>query len=454
MSRGRIAFIDNEAELCAAAEDWLSVSGFEVVTWSDPLQAREALMPSAFDAVVVDLRMPGLTGDQLQRDLLARDPDLPVILMSAHADVTVAVEAMRNGAHDFLEKPYLPEHLVAVLDRAREWRQLRRDLARAQTPQTRQERVEQALLGRSPLISALRDRVLQLADARVDLLLSGPQGSGREATARLIHDLSRRARRPFVALDCRAIDRETMEAELFGYARGALPGRSGERSSRFEFAQGGTIYLTEIEFLAPDLQMRLFRTLQDRAVTRIGSQQPRSIDTRLIAATGTDLEAQMSAGHFRQDLYFRLSTARLRVPALAERREDLPQLFLQALTESAERLRRPLPEPQATRLETLKARDWPGNLAELRAEAERHVLGLGSEPLAPDPPPTAKAPDPTGETLAQSLAAYEARLIRQALDAHGGSALRAAAALGLPRRTLNEKIARLGLRRDALSAEG
>lgn len=465
MTKGAIAFIDDEPDLCAAAEDWLSTSGFEVKTWSDPLMARAEINCAELDAVVVDLRMPGLMGNLLMRDLRARDPDLPVILMSAHADVTQAVSAMRDGAHDFVEKPYLPEHLVAVLERALEWRRLRRDLARAHAPQSRQERISHELIGRSSVIAALRHGVLQLADAPVDLLLRGPHGAGREALARLIHDLSRRARRPFVALDCRAISKDDMEIELFGFERGALPGRSGERASRFEHANGGTIYLTEIEALAPDLQMRLFRTLQDRAVTRIGGHQARSVDIRLIVATSTDLEACMNAGHFRQDLYFRLAAAGLRAPALAERREDLPQLYLQALAQSAARLRRPLPEPGPAFLETLKTRDWPGNLSELQAEAERHVLGLlGDKPGHIDPPtspvttiasylnahnessqPSPFTP-PAGLNLAQKLASYEAHILRHALDAAGGSTAKAAEDMGIPRRTLNEKLSRLGLR--------
>ncbi len=441
MSRGRIAFVDDEPDLCAAAADWLESSGFGVTTWSDPLRAREEIDPARFDVVLTDLRMPDLPGDRLLAHLRERDPDLPVILMSAHADVPVAVAAMRDGAHHFIEKPYLAEYLVAVLDRAVEWRRLRHEAAQGSIPPGRQQLLEQRLPGKSAPIRALRAALLQLADVPVDLLLSGDPGTGCETAARAIHDLSRRARRQFVPLDCAAIPEAALEAELFGHERGALPQASGERASRFEFAQGGTIWLAEVHALSPALQARLYRVLQEGAVTRTGGQVARAVDVRLIASTPQDLRARMAAGQFRPDLYFRLASAGLVMPALAERPDDIPLLFSHYLAEAARRFRRPLPDPTPAELAALRQRDWPGNLAQLQALAERQVLGLRESERAPAPPPE---DDP--RPLAEQVAAFEAATIARALERSAGSSAAAAVLLGLPRRTLNEKIARHGLR--------
>ncbi|GGE16054.1 two-component system, NtrC family, C4-dicarboxylate transport response regulator DctD [Gemmobacter megaterium] len=442
-SRGQIAFVDDEPDLCAAAADWLESSGFAVATWSDPVRALAEIDPARCDVVLTDLRMPDLPGDRLMAGLRARDADLPVILMSAHADVPVAVAAMREGAHDFIEKPYMAEYLVAVLDRAVEWRRLRREIAQARAPQTRRDRVDQRLIGRSPAMAHLREAVLQLADVPVDLLLTGDAGTGRETLARLIHDISRRARRQFVALDCAAIPEGALEAELFGHERGALPGTSTERASRFEFATGGTIYLAGIQALSSGLQARLIRVLQDRAVVRLGGNAPRPVDVRLIASTTGDLAGQARQGGFRQDLYFRLSSAGLRVPSLAERPEDIAALYAQFLTEAAARFRRPAPEPGPAEMEVLRARAWPGNLPQLQAAAERHVLGLRDD-SGRGPMPSATPDDRL--PLPRRVAVFEAQVIAEALARCGGSSAAAAELLGVPRRTLNEKIARYGLR--------
>lgn len=443
MSRGRIAFVDDEPDLCAAAADWLDGSGFDVATWSDPLRARNEIDPARFDVVLTDLRMPELPGDRLLADLRARDPDLPVILMSAHADVPVAVAAMRDGAHHFIEKPYMAEYLVAILDRAVEWRRLRRDAAGRGAQPVRQHLLEQRLPGRSEPIRRLREALLQLADVPVDLLLTGADSTGCEIAARALHDLSRRARRQFVPLDCAAIPETALEAELFGHERGALAHASGERASRFEFAQGGTIWLAEVHALSPALQARLYRVLQEGAVTRLGGQTARPVDVRLIASSPQDLRARMTAGQFRADLYFRLASAGLVMPALAERPDDIPLLFSHYLAEAARRFRRPLPEPTPAELAALRSRDWPGNLAQLQAEAERHVLGLRNNVrLQPSPQPPGGAPRP----LAEQVASFEAATIARALEHCAGSSAAAALLLGVPRRTLNEKIARHGLR--------
>lgn len=433
--RGRIIFIDDEAGLCEAAGDWLGASGFAVRTFTDPVAALAGLDLPGCDCVVTDLRMPGLDGQQVLDALRLRDPDLPVVLLSGHADVPVAVAAMRTGAHDFLEKPYRAEHLVEVLDNAVALRRARRQ-ARAGGPALLSERLEARLPGSSAQVRHLRQRVRALADLPVDLMLSGEPGTGRLALARCLHDLGRRARKPFVALDAHALSGPGAEAELFGLDRGSAGGSGGgARTGRIEQASGGTLYIASVEVLPLALQARLMAVLRDGEVMRGGALTPRPVDLRLIAGTGPDAARAMAEGRLRADLFHHLSAAALTLPPLRQRREDLAELFAACLHEAARRLGLPAPELRAADLDRLVAHDWPGNLPELRAEAQRLVLAPEPAPL-PDPEPP----------LPERLAAIEAAMIASALTEAGGVASQAAERLGLPRRTLNEKIARYGLR--------
>lgn len=436
--RGTLAFIDDEPRLCDAAADWLRASGFEVATFTDAQAALAQIDPGALDVVVTDLRMPRVDGRGVLAQLRGADPDLPVILLSGHGDVPVAVEVMREGAYDFLEKPYVAEHLVAVLDRAVEARRMRRRLRAAEWSPLAAVRLEARLAGASATIETLREAVRQLADLPVDVLLRGEPGAGKEHLARALHDFGRRARRPFVVIDCTARPEAAFEAELFGHERGFVAGTTAVRIGKLEHASGGTVFLDGVEGLSLALQARLLRALQDRAIERIGSNAPRPVDLRVIAASHADLAARVAAGQFRADLYHRLSAADLTVPPLRARREDIAPLYGRFLREAAERLGRPVPAMLEADLRLLSMQDWPGNAAELRAAAERHALGLRL-PLA-----SASAPAPA--SLPERLARFEAACIEEALRHAGGRVAEAAEALGLPRRTLAEKIARHGLK--------
>lgn len=435
--RGTIAFIDDEPRLCEAAADWLRASGFQVATYTDPQAALDQLDPAQADCVVTDLRMPRLDGRGVLAQLRAADPDLPVVLLSGHGDVPVAVEVMREGAYDFLEKPYVAEHLVAVLDRAVEARRMRRQLRAPEWSIAAAARLEARLAGVSPAIEGFREAVRQLADLPVDVLLRGEPGVGKEHLARALHDFGRRARRPFVVIDCTPRPEAAFEAELFGHERGFVAGTTAVRIGKLEHANGGTVFLDGVEGLSPALQARLLRALQDRAIERIGSNAPRPVDLRVIAASHADLPALVAAGAFRADLYHRLSAVDLAVPPLRARREDIGLLYTRFLREAAERLGRPVPPLLDADLRLLALQDWPGNAAELRAAAERHLLGLrlvGAAPEAPAP------------SLPERVARYEADTIDEALRLAGGRVAEAAEALGVPRRTLAEKIAKYGLR--------
>lgn len=439
MSRGAILVVDDEAELRSSACEWLSLSGFSVVTAQGGAEALAWLDRQSFEAVVSDMRMPGLDGLGLLEAARLKRPLLPIILLTGHGDVALAVEALRAGAHDFLEKPYDADHLVAVLDRAVALGRLNEEVDRLRVAAGGD--LESRFVGSSPAAVALRGRVAPLCDLDVDVLINGETGTGKEVVARALHDLGRRRGRPFVALNCAAIPESVFESEVFGHDRGAFTGAAHTRQGKIEHADGGTVFLDEIETMPPALQAKLLRVIQERVVEPLGSNRQVPVDVRFIAATKTDLRGEGDAGRFRSDLYFRLATVEIAIPPLRRRRDDIALLFHHFCEDAARRHKFIVPTAPASLIARLEAHDWPGNVRELKAYAERFVLGL---PLAFGPPEEI-APEEDA-TLPERLAAFEARLIRKALDSNGGSAQAASVSLGIPLRTLNEKIVRHGLR--------
>lgn len=440
MTRGTIAFVDDEPRLCEAAAEWLGINGFSLRTFTDPQRALREIRTADCDCVVTDLRMPGMDGLQLLRHLRDADADLSIILLTGHGDVAAAVAAMREGAHDFIEKPYDADHLVAVLDRAVERRTLGRELRRLRA-RTATPALENRLVGSSPAIVALRRTLEQLAAIDVDVLLQGETGTGKEVAARALHDLSPRAKGAFVALNCAAIPEAMFESEIFGHARGAFTGAIAERIGRIPYADGGTVFLDEIESMPLALQAKLLRVIQERTVEPLGGNRSNSIDVRFVAATKADLKAASEAGDFRSDLYFRLATVEVSLPPLRDRPSDIPLLFSMFCEEAALRFGLPRPELGAEAMRELQMRPWSGNVRELKAAADRCVLRHQNKVVTE----TTSVVGDAG-TLPERLARFEADAIAQALHSAGGSTTKAAEALGLPRRTLAEKIARYGLR--------
>ena len=449
MSRGAILFVDDEKDLRDSAVEWLSLSGFEVLSSASATDAIAVLGGRRFDALVTDIRMPGMDGMALLDAARSDNPDLPVVLLTGHGDVALAVDAMRRGAHDFLEKPYDADHLVAVLDRAVEARRLRGELDRLRQAEGTAVDLEARMIGNASAIVRLRERLLQLSDIDVDVLIQGETGTGKEVAARALHDCGKRAGRPFVAINCAAVPETVFESELFGHERGAFTGAVARRTGRIAHANGGTVFLDEIESMPAALQAKLLRVIQERVVGPIGSNRELPVDVRFVAASKTPLAAAARDGSFRSDLYFRLATVTLELPPLDRRREDIPLLFAHFAAEAARKHGlAPRDIPQAV-LAGLGMGRWEGNVRELRGAAERFVLGLQVRPAV-----TGQA-DATGETnLSDAVSAFEAALIAEALEAVGGNVREASNRLGLPRRTLSEKIARYGLRGDESAAEG
>ncbi|MGV8917335.1 MAG: sigma-54-dependent transcriptional regulator [Pseudomonas sp.] len=434
-----VMVVDDEASIRDAVQQWLSLSGFEVQVHSRAEECLAAL-PQHFAGVILsDVRMPGIGGLALLDRLQALDPDLPVILLTGHGDVPMAVDAMRDGAYDFLEKPFSPESLMRTLRRALEKRQLVLENRRLHEQADAKARLDATLLGVSPSLQTLRRQVLDLSALPVNVVIRGETGSGKELIARCLHDFGPRAGKAFVALNCAAIPEQLFEAELFGHESGAFTGAQGKRIGKLEYADGGTLFLDEIESMPLAQQVKLLRVLQEQRLERLGSNQSINVDIRIIAATKPDLLDEARAGRFREDLAYRLNVAELRLPPLRERREDIPLLFNHFARAAAERLGRKAPVLSGAQLSQLLSHDWPGNVRELANAAERQVLGLGQTE------PTAVA---AGQSLAAQQEAFEAHCLRAALSRHKGDIKAVLQELQLPRRTLNEKMQRHGLQRE------
>ncbi|MGK9066230.1 sigma-54-dependent transcriptional regulator [Stutzerimonas chloritidismutans] len=438
---GQVIFIDDEAAIRQAVQQWLELSGYRVRTCAS---AKEALgiVDRSFPGVLIsDVRMPDLDGLGLLERLVALDSELPVIMVTGHGDVPMAVQALRQGAYDFIEKPFTPERLLDSVRRAQDKRRLVCENRQLREQVTLKGRIESMLLGVSRAMDNLRRQVLELAGTNVNVLIRGDTGSGKEQVARCLHEFSPRARHPFVALNCAAIPETIFESELFGHESGAFTGAQAKRIGRIEHADGGTLFLDEIESMPLAQQVKLLRVLQERTLERLGSNRSIEVDLRVISAAKPDLLEEVRAGRFREDLLYRLNVAELHIPPLRDRREDIPLLFDHFTTQAAQRHgREPVPA-SPSELAQLLSHDWPGNVRELINAAERHALGL-------TPPPAAQGAAATpGTSLADQMEAFEAQCLHSALQQHKGNISEVMAQLQLPRRTLNEKMQRHGLSR-------
>ncbi|GAA0785355.1 sigma-54-dependent Fis family transcriptional regulator [Roseibium denhamense] len=446
MTGQKILFVDDEEHLRFAAKQSLELEGLEVDCFADADGALQHVSRDFPGILVTDIRLPGTDGLSLMRKVLEIDPSFPVILVTGHGDVELAVSSMRDGAYDFVEKPFAPSRLVETVRRALDKRRLTLENRTLRRQVGARDNVEAVLHGRSAAMRALRDQVGSVAAADVDLLITGETGVGKEVASRAIHQASARGSMPFVHINCGALPANLVESELFGHEAGAFQGAMRTRIGRFEAARGGTVLLDEIDSLSPALQTKLLHALQNRIVTRLGSNEPVELDVRFIAATKKDLDAEVSAGRFRPDLLYRLNVVTITIPPLEARREDIPLLFGQLVAEAAGRFKRELPDVPGSVMAAIAGRDWPGNVRELRNAADRFVLGLG---LGSDLELLTG-----GElSLADRVSLHEKSLIAATLAAHGGSIKDTYEALRISRKALYEKMQKYDLSRKAFSEE-
>ncbi|ANP86567.1 sigma-54-dependent transcriptional regulator [Rhizobium leguminosarum] len=435
-----VALIDDDKDLRRATAQTLELAGFSVSAY-DGAKAALAELPADFAGpVVTDIRMPEIDGLQLFATLQGMDVDLPVILMTGHGDIPMAVQAIQDGAYDFIAKPFAADRLVQSVRRASEKRRLvleNRMLRKA--AEDAQENLP--LIGQTPVMENLRNILRHIADTDVDVLVAGETGSGKEVVAQLLHQWSHRRRGNFVALNCGALPETVIESELFGHEAGAFTGAQKRRTGRIEHASGGTLFLDEIESMPAATQVKMLRVLEMREITPLGTNEVRPVDLRVVAAAKIDLGDPSVRGDFREDLYYRLNVVTISIPPLRERRDDIPLLFSHFAARAAERFRRDVPPLSPDVRQYLASHPWPGNVRELSHYAERVVLGVEGGGTA------AVAPQPTDATLPERLERYEAEIIRDALSANDGDVRRTIEALGIPRKTFYDKLQRHGINR-------
>jgi len=431
--------IEDDPIVLLGCEQAMQLAGIEVITAPSAEAAQAVIEPGFLGVVVTDVRLPGMDGMQFLRMARGMDAELPVIMITGHGDVTLAVEAMRGGAYDFIEKPFSPAHLVDVVKRSLEKRALTIEVAALRRRLEHRDDIESRLIGRSPQMEKVRRLILDVADADVDVMVVGETGTGKEMVARCLHDLSRRRAQNYVALNCGGLPDSLLDSELFGHEPGAFTGAQKRRIGKIEHANGGTLFLDEVESMSFAMQVKLLRVLQERVIERLGSNQLIPVSCRFVAASKDDLKTLAAQQKFRSDLYYRLNVVTIELPPLRERREDLPMLYDHFVLQAAKRYGRPPPTVSPEQIRALMAHDWPGNIRELRNLAECHALGIGREGMMDATMPSA------GLSLTESVASYERTLITTELARHAGNIARTSEALGVARTTLHDKMRKYGL---------
>ncbi|WP_369600680.1 sigma-54 dependent transcriptional regulator [Hahella sp. SMD15-11] len=450
--QGEVIFIDDDAPIRKAVQQTLMLEGWSTRTFGQPQEALRQINRDWRGVVVTDLSMPDMDGMAVLEAVAQTDGEIPVILVTGHGDISVAVEAMRRGAYDFIEKPFTNERLVDTVRRALEKRNMALEIRALRQELRLQNAPGPRLLGNSPAIRRLRRTLHAILDMPADVLLHGETGTGKDLIARYLHEHSQRREHNFVAINCGAVPENLIESELFGHEAGAFTGADKVRIGKFEHANGGTLFLDEIESMPLALQVRLLRVLEERQVERLGSNRLIPLDIRVIAATKADLRQLADEGRFRADLYYRLNTVSVDIPPLRERPEDIPLLFEHFSVIASARFQREMVPLSVPQMQRLLAHDWPGNVRELRNLAERYVL-MGDEALNDLEGGAWPRSGDAQQTLPERVEWFEQSIIRDAMRRHRGVIKDVMVELGLPRKTLYDKLAKYGIRRqDFLAA--
>ncbi len=444
MAKERILIVDDEANARTALAELLRDEGYLVETAADGFKALPKLEDFSPDLVVTDLKMPGLYGLELMAKVRERDPECVVIVMTAFGAIESAVQAMRQGAADYLSKPVNVEELSLVLGRELERKRLRAEAGHLRERLSAKHRINN-IIGSSPAMQQVFDAVLQVAPSRASVLINGESGTGKELIAAAIHEHSPRSKKPFVKLNCAALAETLLESELFGHERGSFTGAVGRREGRFEQADGGTLFLDEIGEISPSIQVKLLRFLQEHEFERVGGNQTIKVDVRVITATNRDLLQRVKDGLFREDLYYRLNVVSIEVPPLRTRASDIPLLASHFLAKYARDNDKSIEGFSDDALACLANYDWPGNVRELENAIERAVVvckssRIGVEDFTASIATAQKRPDGMPAIPGATMADLERFAVLKTLEHTGGSTSRAAEILGISPRTIQYRL--------------
>ena len=439
----KVLLVDDEPSILSSLGQSIELAGFKVISCSSAKQALEILSAQWEGVIVSDISMPDMDGLKFMTRVSQVDAGIPMILMTGHGDISMAVAAIQQGAYDFLEKPFAPDKLIEVIRRASEKRALSLENQRLREALQAQPALGPRIIGNSPEIIQLRRIIQSVADAPTDILIQAETGTGKDLLARYIHEHSNRREYKFVAINCGAVPENLIESELFGHERGAFTDAKARRIGKFEYADHGTVFLDEIESMPLVLQVKLLRVIEERSIERLGSNESIKLNLRIVAATKVDLKTLVERGLFREDLYYRLNVVKIEIPPLRRRKDDIPLLFQHFSIIASTQYGRDVQELSPARMAALMRHDWPGNIRELRNIAERNIL-LGEEG-AFGFDGSLISQEPGALNLAEQVGQCEKLLIHNELAKCGGSIRDTQKSLDLPRKTLYDKMKKYGL---------
>ena len=444
-----VLIADDEKNIRAGLGKALELDGYRTILAGDGQEALDILRGEEIDLVIADLKMPRVSGQELLRTVVDQYPTVPVIILTGHGTIETAVQAMRDGAYDFLTKPISLDRLSLLAKRALSTRELVLQHRRLQQ-ELESQRESSTIIGQSEAMQQVLNVIKQVASTKASVLITGESGVGKELVADALHRLSERREKPMVKVHCAALSESLLESELFGHEKGAFTGAIGRKRGRFELANTGTVFLDEIGEINQSVQIKILRVLQEKQFERVGGEQTISVDVRIVSATNRDLRAEIENGSFREDLFYRLNVVNIHVPPLRERKDDIPLLTAAFIKEFAQENNKDVQGIDVHARAALHRYRWPGNIRELRNTIESAVvMTKGTFIALEDLPPTIQMHDGEDDAIkvpiGSSLEDAEKEVIRMTLGAHNGNKSRTAEVLGIGRKTLHRKIAEYNL---------